>query len=73
MARVIRNITIITIIIVALAACSTSSAPSSGRSCEQRFDNALANGTPYTEALGAYTQCLINRGDRLSVQDVVSQ
>ena len=59
--------------VILLVGCSTTtSAPSSGVSCEQRFDRALERGTPYTEALGAYTECLIQRGDRLSVQEAVS-
>jgi len=51
---------------------STGGGGSPSLTCEQRFDRALERGTPYTEALGDYTECLIQRGDRLSVQEAVS-
>jgi len=46
-----------------LASCTSSTGPSAQLTCEQRFDRALERGVSYTEALGNYTQCLIDRGD----------
>ena len=46
--------------LIVLMSCTSSSAPS-GLSCEQKFDRALANGTSYAQALGNYTQCIIDR------------
>jgi len=54
--------------------CESTTAPSGGGSlsCEEKFEQALDRNVPYTEALGDYSQCLIDRGDRLSLQDVLS-
>lgn len=55
-------------ILLGLSSCvpSASSNGSGGRlSCEQIFDRALQNGVPYTEALGDYTQCKIDRGETI--------
>jgi hypothetical protein len=48
------------------AACTVTTGPTAEVSCEQRFDVALERGVPYTEALGSYTQCLIDRGDTIN-------
>lgn len=50
-----------------LTGCTSSTGGSSSSlTCEQRFDRDLER-VSYTEALGRFTQCLIDRGDRLSV------
>lgn len=49
-----------------LASCTSSTEPSAQLTCEQRFDRALERGVSYTEALGNYTQCLIDRGDTVN-------
>lgn len=51
---------------VMLSACTVSTQPNAELTCEQRFDRALERGVPYTEALGSYTQCLIDRGDTIN-------
>lgn len=48
------------------AACTVTTGPSAQLTCEQRFDRALERGVSYTEALGSYTQCLIDRGDTVN-------
>jgi len=59
--------------VILLAGCSTTtSAPSTALTCEQRFDRALERGVPYVEALGSFTQCLINRGDTVRTREAVS-
>ena len=59
--------------VILLAGCSVStSTPSVTLTCEQRFDRALTNGVPYVEALGAYTQCLVDRGDTVRTREAVS-
>ena len=52
--------------LLVLVACSATSGPSAEFTCEQRYDLALERGVPYTEALGDYTQCLIDRGDTIN-------
>lgn len=52
-----------------LVACPTvTTNPNTELNCEQRFDRALERGVPYTDALGAYTQCLLDRGDTINSQ-----
>jgi len=48
-----------------LTGCPATTTAPRATSCEDRFDRALERGTPYTEALGNYTQCLIDRGDTI--------
>lgn len=56
-------------IVLMLTGCpATTTNPTSQLTCEQRFDRALERGVPYTEALGAYTQCLLDRGDTINSQ-----
>lgn len=59
---------VIALLALALASCtsSTGGSGSPSLSCEQRFDRALEQGVSYTEALGNYTQCLIDRGDTVN-------
>jgi len=56
----------VSLICLLFVACTATTGPSAALSCEQRFDRALERGTPYTEALGNYTQCLIDRGDTVN-------
>lgn len=53
----------VALVLLALASCTSSTGGSGAPSltCEQQFDRALEQGVPYTEALGRYTQCLIDR------------
>lgn len=44
-----------------VAGCEATTAPPP-RTCEDKFDDALIAGVSYTEALGDYTQCLIDEG-----------
>jgi hypothetical protein len=52
--------------LMVFAACTVTSGPSTQLTCEQRFQLAQDRGVSYTEALGDYTQCLIDRGDTIS-------
>ncbi|MEM7735340.1 MAG: hypothetical protein AAF267_06065 [Deinococcota bacterium] len=57
---------IVAMSLMVLAACTVTSGPVTQVSCEQRFNSALERGVAYTEALGDYTQCLIDRGDTVN-------
>lgn len=59
---------VVGVALLLLVSCtsSTGGSGSPSLSCEQRFDRALERGVPYTEALGSYTQCLIDRGDTIN-------
>lgn len=57
---------VLTLFVLLACEATTAKPPSSELSCEQRFDRALESGVPYTEALGDYTQCLIDRGDTIN-------
>lgn len=62
------RITVLIGVLLLLSACTSSTGGSGVPSltCEQRFDRALEQGVSYTEALGSYTQCLIDRGDTVN-------
>jgi len=66
MKRIILGLIVSAICLLFTACTATTSSPTSGLSCEQRFDRALERGVPYTEALGSYTQCLIDQGDTVN-------
>lgn len=66
MKRIILGLVVSASCLLFAACTATTSSPTSELSCEQRFDRALERGVPYTEALGSYTQCLIDRGDTVN-------
>lgn len=66
MKRITLGVVVPAICLLFAACTATTSAPSAELSCEQRFDRALERGVSYTEALGDYTQCLIDRGDTVN-------
>lgn len=60
------------LLVVTGCTSSTGGSGSPSLSCEQRFDRDLERGVPYTEALGNYTQCKIDEGDTVGLQEAVS-
>ncbi|MEM6428261.1 MAG: hypothetical protein AAF708_03405 [Deinococcota bacterium] len=52
--------------LMVLAACTVTTGPVTQLTCEQSFQLAQDRGVPYVEALGDYTQCLIDRGDTVN-------
>jgi hypothetical protein len=59
---------VVSMLLLASCTSSTGGSGSPSLSCEQRFDRALERGVSYTEALGDYSQCLIDRGDTINTR-----
>lgn len=67
------KVTVYGILLFLLWGCTSTTAapPSSSLTCEQKFDRDLER-MSYVQALGNYTQCLIDRGDTVRIREGVS-
>lgn len=58
-------VAVMLVVVMLVIGCEATTKPE--LSCEDKYDRDIENGISTVEALGNYTQCLIDRGDTVTL------